>query len=214
MPLKVLIVYYSFTQQTRLLVRNFAEGLEQQGFECVLERLIPLQGYDLPFVNTFSLMMAMTETFFRKRMPIRELSSSCFEHYDCVVLAGPTWSYYPSGPVLQFLDSHGEEVCAQRPVVPLISCRSYWRIHFRYLKKKLTRFRAQVEPPVVFIHPVKEPWRVLGLLMQLRGKMMRKKDSWFRKRYPGYGHTKEQGEQARVAGENLGRNLIERAVVS
>ncbi len=209
MQKKVLVVYYSFTQQTRILVKQFAEGLEEQDFECVLERLIPVQSYDLPFSSSWSLFAAMVQTFFGKRMLINPISDNCFGEYDCIVVAGPTWSYHPSGPVLEFIDKYGRKVCGNKLVVPLISCRSYWRIHFWSIKRKLKKYGAATTPPIVFVHPIKEPWRIIGLLMQLRGKMVRKKNSWFRKHYPGYGHTKEQGEDAKRAGIELGRKLQE-----
>lgn len=207
MQKKVLIVYYSFTQQTRILVRQFVEGLEEQNCQCVLERLVPVQSYELPFPTNWSLFLALIQTFFRKRMSINPISGECFAGYDCIVVAGPTWSYHPSGPVLEFIERYGKKICTDKLVVPLISCRSYWRIHYWSIKHKLKKYGAETAPPIVFVHPIKEPWRIAGLLMQLRGKMVRKKNSWFRKHYPAYGHTKEQGEEAKRAGFKLGEKL-------
>lgn len=204
---KALIVYYSFTQQTRIQVKLFVEGLEEQGVDCVLERLTPVHPYELPFTSTWTLSVAMIQTFLRKKMEILPISTNCFESYDCVIIAGPTWSYHPSGPVLYFIDKYGKKVCGGKRVVPLISCRSYWRIHFWTIKRTLDKCNAKVAQPIVFVHPIKEPWRFIGLLMQLRGKMVRKKNSWFRKHYPGYGHSKKQGEEAKIAGIALGQEL-------
>jgi hypothetical protein len=206
---KALIVYYSFTQQTRIQVKLFVEGLEEQGVDCVLERLTPTHPYELPFTSTWTLSVAMIQTFLRKKMEILPISTNCFESYDCVIIAGPTWSYHPSGPVLYFIDKYGKKVCGGKLVVPLISCRSYWRIHFWSIKRKLGNCDARVAQPIVYAHPIKEPWRLVGLLMQLRGKMVRKKNSWFRKHYPGYGHSKKQGEEAKLAGITLGKKLHE-----
>lgn len=94
-------------------------------------------------------------------------------------------------------------------VVPLISCRSYWRIHYVTLKRILRRCHAEVEAPIVFTHPIREPWRIIGLMLQLRGKMVRRENSWFRKHYPEYGHSREQGVQAYEKGRELGRQLME-----
>ena len=62
--------------------------------------------------------------------------------------------------------------------------------------------------PIVFLHPTKEPWRFIGLVLQLRGKMVRKENSWFRKHYPGYGHNKEQGEEAMEKGKQVAKVLL------
>lgn len=202
----VLIVYYSFTQQTRLLLKKFSEGLRELGIEVVFERLEPVEPYSFPFKTNFSLATAMVRTFFRQRMKVHPISSRCFETWDCIVLAGPTWSYHPSGPILDFLDRYGREVCAGKTVIPFISCRSYWRIHFWTLRSRLRQYQAKPGRPIIFLHPIREPWRFIGLVLQLRGKMVRKENSWFRKHYPGYGHSKSQVDEAK----NEGRRLAER----
>ena len=153
-------------------------------------------------------MLAMVMTFFKKRMTIQPVSEACYGSWDCIVLAGPTWSYHPSGPMLDFLDRFAQEVCGGTIVIPFISCRSYWQLNFSTLKKRLTVCGCKVWKPIVFMHPQKEPWRVIGLILQLRGKMMRRENSWFRKHYPGYGHSKEQGNAAFVAGKELAEQLL------
>jgi len=205
---RVLIVFYSFTQQTRLLVKKFVVGLEEEGILVVLQRLEPVTPYEFPFKSNVSLAAAMFGTFFRKRMTIYPVNPECFREWDCIVLAGPTWSYHPSGPVLTFLDNYGLSLCKGQKVIPFISCRSYWRIHYWSLKSQLKKLSAQVEEPIVFAHPTKEPWRMIGLILQLRGKMMRREKSWFRKHYPGYGHDRAQGIEAIEKGRLLGKKLL------
>lgn len=205
---RVLIVFYSFTQQTRLLLKQFVEGLSGEGIEVTLERLEPVNPYTFPFKTNLSLAVAMVKTFFRQRNKVHPISAVCFEDWDCVVLAGPTWSYHPSGPVLDFLDRYGHQVCSGKKVIPFISCRSYWRIHYWTVKHRLKRYSAQVAEPIVFLHPIPEPWRFIGLVLQLRGKMIRKENSWFRKHYPGYGHSKGQGDMAKKEGQRVAQRLL------
>jgi len=209
LPKRVLIIYYSFTQQTKLQLKQLVAGLESCGIEVTQERLEPISPYDFPFRSGFRLALAMVETFFRKRMKIMPISPRCMGEWDSIILAGPTWSYHPSGPILDFLDRYGREVCAGRKVIPFISCRSYWRWHYRTLKTYLLGCGAIVEKPIVFIHPIREPWRLIGLVLQLRGKMIRREKSWFRKHYPGYGHNKEQGAEALQQGRQLAEKLLE-----
>ncbi len=204
----MLIVFYSFTQQTRLLLKKFVEGLEGEGIEVAYERLDPVAPYSFPFKTNFRLVAAMAGTFFRGRMHIRPVNEICFQDWDCIILAGPTWSYHPSGPMLDFLDRYAKQVCAGKMVIPFISCRSYWRLHYWTVKRRLQRVGARPAQPIVFVHPIKEPWRFIGLVLQLRGKMVRKKNSWFRKRYPVYGHSKMQGDEAKAAGRTVALGLL------
>jgi hypothetical protein len=205
---RVLIIYYSFTQQTKLQLKQFVSGLETYDVEVIQERIQPVRPYEFPFRTNFRLVWAMAETFFRKRMTILPLSKNCFGAWDRIILAGPTWSYHPSGPMLDFLDRFGREVCTGKTVIPFISCRSYWRWHHRTIQSRLQRLGAVVEEPIVFVHPTKDPWRLIGLILQLRGKIIRREKSWFRKRYPGYGHNKEQGVEAMQKGRELAEKLL------
>lgn len=210
MKKRVLFIYYSFTQQTRILVKKFGAGLEREGVGVHFERLEPVQSYTFPFKTDLSLGAAMFETMLRRRTRIHDISEICYGEWDRIVLAGPTWSYHPSGPVLDFLDRFGETVCRGRDVTVFISCRSYWRLHYWSLKNSLEKLGAVVKQPIVFEHPMREPFRFLGLLLQLRGKMIRRENSWFRKHYPGYGHDKKQLTDAYDQGVELGRQLIAR----
>ena len=206
---RVLIVYYSYTQQTRIQLQQFIAGLESAGIEVVQERLEPLTPYAYPFATNRRLASAMLMTFFQKRMAIKPVSARCFASWDCIVLAGPTWSYNPSGPVLDFLDRYGKDVCGGQLVVPFISCRAYWFLHYWMLKRSLCRYGATVEQPVVFTHPVKEPWRSLGLLLKLRGgEVARRRYSWLRRHYPIYGHSQGQRVDAMEQGKKLAVRLL------
>lgn len=203
---RVLVVYYSFTQQTRILLRRFCAGLEEQGIDVYCERLEPVNPYEFPFQTDMRLASVMFRTFFRGRKEVLPISEKCFDTWDYVVVAGPTWSYFPSGPILDFLDRYGEKTLAGKKVIPFISCRSYWRVHHRSLTKIFKNVGAEALPPIVFEHPSKEPYRVLGLLLKLRGKMIR--SDWFRKNYESYGHNKAQGDEAFEKGIQLGKTIL------
>ena len=205
---RVLIVYYSYTQQTRIQLERFITGLECGGIEVIQERLEPIAPYDFPFTTNSSLAVAMVATFFQKRMAIKPVAERCFGSWDCIVLAGPTWSYNPSGPVLDFLDRYGRDICGGRLVIPFISCRAYWLLHYWTLKRRLRRYGSTVEKPIIFTHPVKEPWRSIGLLLKLRGKIAQRQYSWLRQHYPRYGHSEEQRVEAIEQGKKLAEKLL------
>lgn len=111
--------------------------------------------------------------------------------------------------MLDFLDRYGKDVCGGQLVVPFISCRAYWLLHYWTLKRRLCRFGATVEQPVVFIHPVKEPWRSLGLLLKLRGgEIARRRYALLRHHYPKYGHSQTQRVEAMEQGKKLAERLL------
>lgn len=202
---RVLVVYYSFTQQTHILLKQFCAGLKEQGVEVALERLELVNPYEFPFKTDWRLFTVMVRTFCRGRKEIQPVSNKCFEDWGYIVLAGPTWSYHPSGPILDFLDKYGSSVLGGKKVIPFISCRSYWRIHHLSLKRELRKVGASSQPLLVFEHPTKEPYRIIGLILKLRGKMIR--GEWFRKHYAMYGHSKEQTKEAYRYGVELGQNI-------
>jgi hypothetical protein len=205
---RILIIYYSFTGQTKLLLNKIIEGLEGEGIDVTVQQLTPVASYDFPFKSYFALFKATIQTFFLLRSRINPIEKTCFGSWDRIILAGPTWSYHPSGPVLDLLDRYGEELFRDQCVIPLISCRAYWRVHSWELGRYLKKCGAKVESPIVFTHLIREPWRTMGLILQLRGKMVRKENSWFRKHYPGYGHNREQGVLALDLGRKLAKRIL------
>lgn len=204
---QVLIVYYSFSGQTQLLIQRVASGLRESGLEVVTERLQPVNHIQFPFSSWKKMAKVMVYSFFRWRVPIQPVGDFVLKEWDLILIAGPTWSYNPSGPVLDFLDRYGSTLCKGAVVLPLISCRSYWRTHYWGLKVILKRLEARVLRPTVFLHSSTEPWRTIGLLLQLVGKLPRLESSWFRKRYPRYGHSREQYDDAIEEGRRIARML-------
>jgi hypothetical protein len=205
-PVRVLILYYSLSAQTSGLVHRLGAGLEEQGVHLAYERLQPLVPRHFPLGTVPATLFMMLTTFLRTRMPIQPLPPSCWEHYDLIVLAGPTWSYNPSGPVLSLLDRDGARLFADKQVLPLISCRGYWRMHWLSLRRQLGRCGAKVVGRMIFAHPSKEPWRTIGVFLKLAGRVP-ERSRWLGRYYPRYGHSREQQEQAFACGAAIGQAL-------
>ena len=205
-PVKVLILYYSLSAQTSGLVHRLGAGLEEQGVHWVCERLQPLVPRHFPIGTVPATLFMMLITFLRTRMPIQPLPLSCWERYDLIVLAGPTWSYNPSGPVLSLLDRDGARLFSGQQVLPLISCRGYWRMHWLSLRWQLARCGAKVVNKMIFAHPSKEPWRTIGVFLKLAGRVP-ERSRWFGRHYPRYGHSREQQDQAFAFGAAIGQAL-------
>jgi hypothetical protein len=205
-PIRVLIVFYSLSAQTSGLVHRVASGLADQGIGVVMERLTPRDHLKFPLGSTLATLSMMFTSFLRRRVPIEELSEACWQKYDLVIVAGPTWSYHPSGPILSLFDRDGRKLFAGKKVIPLISCRGYWRMHWLSLRRFLEHFGAEVPNKIIFTHPSREPWRTIGVFMKLAGKMPEK--AWLIGRYyQHFGHAKAQMAEAYSFGVETGKAL-------
>jgi len=203
---KVLLIYFSFSSQTNNLTQALVNGMEEYNIDVIRERLTPVNQLRFPIGSVSGTLRMMVATFFRKRFPIASLSEQCFNHFDLIILAGPTWSYNPSGPILSLFDRDGKTLFKNKLILPLISCRGYWRMHWWGLKGLMSKCGAQVVNLIVFSHPNPEPWRTIGVFLKLAGRVPERK-SWIAKKYKKYGHTREQVAEARRFGTMIGKCL-------
>ncbi len=203
---RVLLLYYSFSGQASGLVHRLANGLTSAGVEVAMERLHPEVPLRFPLGSIPRTLRMMFTSFLRWRVEIAPLPAVCFDSHDLIILAGPTWSYSPSGPVLRLLDRDGRQLFAGRQVLPFISCRRYWRYHFFYLKHRLTACGAFVVNRIVFTHPSPEPVLTLGVFLKIAGRNPEKSrllGKWYHK----YGHSQQQLQEAERIGGLLGDSL-------
>ena len=204
---RVLVISFSFSSQTNNLIQALSSGLEREGIRIVRERLVPAQPLHFPIGTIGGTLRMMVETFLRKRLPIEPIGATCFDRYDLIILAGPTWSYNPSGPILALFDRDGERLFRGKSVLPLISCRGYWRMHWWGLRSLLRGCGAKVVNLMVFSHPNPEPWRTIGVFLKLAGRVP-EKNSWFAGKYRKYGHTTMQIKEARRFGQMIAQEVI------
>jgi len=206
---RVLLLYYSFSGQTTGLLNNIAAGLKRQGIEVNDIRLRPVTLLRFPIGSIPATIRMMLTTFLRARVTIKEPEAVIWDDYDLIILAGPTWSYNPSGPILDLIDRFGPRLFKDKKVLPVISCRGYWRMHWFGLKKMLEKCGANVANRIVFSHPTPEPWRTLGVFLKIAGKAP-ERSKLLGRHYQRYGHSKQQLEQAEQLGEAIGACLRKR----
>ena len=202
---KILILYFSFSSQTKNLLQALAAGVEQEIVSVEWERITPVQHLRFPIGSVVKTIWMMILTFFRKRFPVEALSDKCFSDYDLIILAGPTWSYNPSGPVLAVFDRDGKRLFSGRKVLALISCRGYWRMHWWGLCQLLHKYKATIANVIVFSHPNPEPFNTVGVFLKLAGRIPER--MWFAKYYTKYGHTNSQILEAERFGTMIGNAL-------
>jgi len=189
-------------------MRRLKVSLESQGHHVFKERLEPYVPLKFPTASTGACLRMMLITLFRHRVAIAPLSDTVNKSFDLIILAGPTWSYNPSGPILYLIDHYGKKLFHGKTVLPLISCRGYWRMHWFGLKKMLLRCGANVPNCLVFSHPSKEPWRTIGVFMKIAGKAP-EHAAFLKGRYKKFGHSKKQQEEAERLGTLIGKALKE-----
>jgi len=203
---KVLIISFSFSGQTSNLLRAMQKGLEVKGFAVTKEKLTPVNKLKFPTSGFVMCLKMMFITCFRWRVPIQEISQECWADYDLIILAGPTWSYNPSGPILALMDRDGKQLFKGKTVIPFISCRGYWRLHAFGLKRLLKKCGAKIPNLIVFSHPNKEPWRTIGVFCKIAGKNP-ERSNFLGRFYHKFGHSKSQQLEAEHFGRLLGETL-------
>ncbi len=149
---KILTLFYSFSGQTDGLLRRLHVGLEQKGHTVICERILPVHTLRFPVGTLRGTLKMMLITFFRQGISIKEISTQCNDDFDLIILAGPTWSYNPSGPILSLINRDGSRLFNGKTILPLISCRGYWRYHWRGLSRMLKKCGATLPNLMVFIH--------------------------------------------------------------
>ncbi len=202
----ILLIFYSFSGQTSNLTRNLISALEAEGHSIYKERLIPEKTLRFPTSSYLACIQMMITTFFRKRVAIEPISQACREQYDLIILAGPTWSYNPSGPILSLLDRDGRDLFKSKTILPLISCRGYWLMHFIGLRNLLENCGGRVPNCLIFSHPNKEPWRTIGVFLKIAGKNPERSPFWS-KYYTRFGHSRKQQLEATKFGTLIGKAL-------
>lgn len=203
---RVLLLYFSFSGQTTGLLNNLSSGLRREGVNVNFVRLRPLAPLRFPVGSIWATLKMMVATSFRCRTTINEPEASVWEDYELIILAGPTWSYNPSGPILDLIDRFGPRLFKNKTVLPIISCRGYWRVHWYGLKRLLGKCGASIPNKIVFTHPTPEPWRTLGVFLKIAGKAP-ERSKLLGRYYKRYGHSKRQLLEAEKLGGAIGSCL-------
>ena len=206
MQKRVLIVFYTFSSQTRNLLNALARGLEEGEVAVQWEQLKPLAPPPFPVGSYWGALKMMFFAFCKKRVAIHPPDRGRFVDWDLVICAGPTWSYHPSGPMLSFLDNFAGEMLRGQYVLPFISCRSYWQLHYWEMRRALRGADVRFLKPRVFFHPSPGIWCTLGVFLKLAGKVPGAWRPVVQRYCPRYGHNSQQIEEAK----NFGRSLADR----
>jgi menaquinone-dependent protoporphyrinogen IX oxidase len=139
---RVLIVFFTYTQQSRRVAETLAEGFRAK--DCDVE-LAPIEFTDTRWAGRFSRfplkhayleVLGMLPAQMRGATGEIQLPPEVEGEYDLVVIGSPTWFFRTSVPVRSFLKSEAAaRLLRSKPFALYVCCRRYWGINFRATKK-------------------------------------------------------------------------------
>jgi flavodoxin len=141
---RVLIVYFTYTQQSRKVAETMAEGFRVNGWVVSLasveftdkrwaERFtrFPLKHAYLDVLGMLPAQMRNATGEIAIPLEAREGT------YDLVCIGSPTWFFRPSVPIRSFLESGSAARLLKEgtPFAVYVCARRYWSINFKAVKK-------------------------------------------------------------------------------
>jgi menaquinone-dependent protoporphyrinogen IX oxidase len=139
---RVLIVFFTYTQQSRRVAETLAEGLRAKGCHVALAAI---EFTDERWAGRFSRfplkhayldVLGMLPAQMRGATGEIRLPLEVEGEYDLVVIGSPTWFFRTSVPVRSFLKSEAAaRLLHGKPFALYVCCRRYWGINFRATRK-------------------------------------------------------------------------------
>ena len=143
----VLLVYYSYTQQTRRVMEEMASVLQVRG--CAVD-LAAIEFTDpryqkrfakFPMPRPFLEVVAMIPAELRRRPAQIRIPDIVTERdYDLVCVGSPTWWLSTDVPIRSFLESDtAGQVLNGKPFAAAVCCRRYWRHNLKTVRRLGTK---------------------------------------------------------------------------
>lgn len=137
---RVLILYYSFSNQTRRVAEAMGEVFRESDCdveECCIEFVDQRYRIEFPFrpVNP-KLLSWLLPQLLGKTGAVRVPEEILDRDYDLICIGSPTWWFNPAMPIVSFLQSSsaGRLLSGKRFAVFTV-CRKVWRHNLRRVKK-------------------------------------------------------------------------------
>jgi len=140
---RVLIVYYSFTQQNRKVSEVIAAALRELDCEVTLAAIELTDERYLKHLSTFPLkhrlldVLAMLPAQLRRATgEIATPDEACHGEYDLVCIGSATWWLTTCLPIRSYLVSDdARRVLAGKSFAAFVVCRRYWRGNLKSVRK-------------------------------------------------------------------------------
>jgi menaquinone-dependent protoporphyrinogen IX oxidase len=143
---RVLLVYYSHTNQAKRVSDAMAEVLRGRGCDVTqagIEFTDPKYAKNFkvfPFRHAvFGILPLLWPQLRRKTGQIRIPDEAKGGDYDLVCFGSPTWFFTTNMPLRSYLESdEAHAVLAGKPFAAYVVCRRYWSINLKEVRKRGT----------------------------------------------------------------------------
>jgi menaquinone-dependent protoporphyrinogen IX oxidase len=171
----VLVVYYTYTQQTLKVAEAMADVLVERGCDV---RMAGIEFTDpryaerftrFPLKHAYGDVLGMAPAQLRAATgEIRIPPEAQSGEYDLICVGSPTWFFRPSVPIRSFLrsDEAGGLLDGKQFAV-FVVCRRYWSINLKSVKKLATKRGGQYVDGVHFTFAGRQVRSLLALLSYL-----------------------------------------------
>jgi menaquinone-dependent protoporphyrinogen IX oxidase len=171
--LRVLIVYFTYTQQSRKVAETLAEGFRAKG--CAVD-LAAIEFTDkrwaerftrFPFKHAYLDVVGMLPAQMRNATGEIDVPVEVREgEYDLVVIGSPTWFFRPSVPIRSFLESDAAARLFKggTPFAVYVCARRYWSINFKQVRKLASKQGGEYVDNIHFVYEGGQVRSLLSLL--------------------------------------------------
>ena len=143
----VLVVYYSYTQQTRTVAEEMASVFRGRGCAADLAAIeltdprYEKRFQQFPMPRPLLEVVAMIPAELRRRPAQIRIPDIVTERdYDLVCIGSPTWWLSTDVPIRSFLESDtARHVLNGKPFAAAVCCRRYWRHNLKTVRRLGTR---------------------------------------------------------------------------
>jgi hypothetical protein len=140
---RVLLIYYTYTQQTRRVAEAMADVLRDRGCEV---RLAAIEFTDkrwaerftrFPLRHAYLDVLGMSPAQLRGATGEIQIPDDAQDgDYDLVCIGSPTWFFRPSVPIRSYLKSEAAgRILGGKRFTAFVVCRRYWSINLKSVRK-------------------------------------------------------------------------------
>jgi flavodoxin len=192
---RVLIVYYTHTQQAKRVADVVTEVLQARG--CDVSQA-SIEFTDPRFTEKFSR--------FPFKHAVFDLEAAKDGDYDLVCLGSPTWFFTANMPLRSYLKSdEAKKVLAGKPFAAYVVCRRYWSVNMREVKKLANKQGGKFVDSIKFQYEGGQIRSLLALLSYFGKGEMRERSLGIK--IPPTNLKPDFGDQARAFANKLADSL-------
>jgi menaquinone-dependent protoporphyrinogen IX oxidase len=213
-PVRVLLLYYSYTGQAQKVLDAAGEVFRERGFEV---HRAPIEFTDPRYAERFSRFpMRKVWPDFLGMLPAQTLHATGdirtpdevrSGNYDLICIGSPTWWRTVSMPLRSFLTSHeARPLLDGTPFAVFVVCRRYWRENLTAVRKLAQKKGGRFIGSIHFEYPGSQVRSMLSLTSYLGSGEY--KDRYLGVRIPTTNVSTDQLEETRRFAAKLADQVL------